>query len=320
MLLLRQFLLEFKLYTRDRGAMFWTFAFPVLMLLGFGQAAQTYSKWTRKAPVSDFKPHGLFRLQQVGNLEEVGPAGEVAQSERKQDLEWLQIDSYAKSFGVTRKDLINDDLGVFTRVPQQLGIRAAQLPSKLVYKCLLSNPTLGNDSLALFQTVTHKNYQSTGYALNADNLAIAIKYLRNQVDATGEPIDIEPKYLLVPPALEDIARRLCASAVIFPSGGSTSSTARTPTANVWEGKIEALVEPRLENANYPGSSATAWYLVGDPAMIDTLAVGFLNGVDSPMLEAFPMSAIPDALAMQWRVVLDVGVKAAEYRGLVKMIA
>ena len=36
MLLLRQFLLEFKLYTRDRGAMFWTFAFPVLMLLGFG--------------------------------------------------------------------------------------------------------------------------------------------------------------------------------------------------------------------------------------------------------------------------------------------
>jgi ABC-2 type transport system permease protein len=36
MMLLRQFLMEWKLYTRDRGAMFWTFAFPVLMLLGFG--------------------------------------------------------------------------------------------------------------------------------------------------------------------------------------------------------------------------------------------------------------------------------------------
>jgi ABC transporter DrrB family efflux protein len=36
MLLWHQFLMEWKLYSRDRVAMFWTFAFPVLMLLGFG--------------------------------------------------------------------------------------------------------------------------------------------------------------------------------------------------------------------------------------------------------------------------------------------
>ncbi len=36
MLLLRQFIIEWKLYSRDRVAMFWTVAFPVLMLLGFG--------------------------------------------------------------------------------------------------------------------------------------------------------------------------------------------------------------------------------------------------------------------------------------------
>ncbi len=36
MLLWRQFIMEWKLYLRDRGATFWTFAFPVIMLLGFG--------------------------------------------------------------------------------------------------------------------------------------------------------------------------------------------------------------------------------------------------------------------------------------------
>ena len=36
MLLWKQFLMEWKLYSRDRVAMFWTFAFPVLMLFGFG--------------------------------------------------------------------------------------------------------------------------------------------------------------------------------------------------------------------------------------------------------------------------------------------
>ena len=35
-LLWRQFKMEWTLYSRDRGAMFWTFMFPVLMLLGFG--------------------------------------------------------------------------------------------------------------------------------------------------------------------------------------------------------------------------------------------------------------------------------------------
>jgi ABC-2 type transport system permease protein len=35
-MLLRQFLMEWKLYSRDRVAMFWTFLFPLLLLLGFG--------------------------------------------------------------------------------------------------------------------------------------------------------------------------------------------------------------------------------------------------------------------------------------------
>lgn len=36
MLLWRQFAMEWRLYSRDRVAMFWTFAFPVILLMGFG--------------------------------------------------------------------------------------------------------------------------------------------------------------------------------------------------------------------------------------------------------------------------------------------
>ena len=35
-LLVRQFRMEWRLYSRDRGAMFWTFLFPLLMLFAFG--------------------------------------------------------------------------------------------------------------------------------------------------------------------------------------------------------------------------------------------------------------------------------------------
>ncbi|NWJ39989.1 MAG: ABC transporter permease [Geothrix sp.] len=36
MMIWRQFVMEWRLYSRDRVAMFWTFAFPVVLLLGFG--------------------------------------------------------------------------------------------------------------------------------------------------------------------------------------------------------------------------------------------------------------------------------------------
>lgn len=36
MMVLRQFAMEWKLYARDRVALFWTFLFPVVLLLGFG--------------------------------------------------------------------------------------------------------------------------------------------------------------------------------------------------------------------------------------------------------------------------------------------
>ena len=36
MILWRQFAMEWRLYSRDRVAMFWTMAFPVILLLGFG--------------------------------------------------------------------------------------------------------------------------------------------------------------------------------------------------------------------------------------------------------------------------------------------
>lgn len=56
-MLLRQFLMEWKLYSRDRVAMFWTFLFPLLLLLGFGvifrsQGPSLSLVWSLPAQVS----------------------------------------------------------------------------------------------------------------------------------------------------------------------------------------------------------------------------------------------------------------------------
>ena len=60
MLLWRQFSMEWKLYLRDRGATFWTFAFPVLMLLGFGLILWGYGL-ARQQPVVLWLPPVTMR-------------------------------------------------------------------------------------------------------------------------------------------------------------------------------------------------------------------------------------------------------------------
>src|SRR5437763_15684181 len=63
-LLWLQFRSEWRLYMRDRGAVFWTFAFPLLMLFGFGLIFRSGSQQpltlVRVAPPHEAARDGAF--------------------------------------------------------------------------------------------------------------------------------------------------------------------------------------------------------------------------------------------------------------------
>lgn len=70
-----------------------------------------------------------------------------------------------------------------------------------------------------------------------------------------------------------------------------------------------MVEPRLDAA-----STTAWYLAGRPAVIDTMEVAFLSGVQTPYLEekeGFERDGV------SYKVRFDFGVGLMDHRGLYK---
>ena len=74
-----------------------------------------------------------------------------------------------------------------------------------------------------------------------------------------------------------------------------------------------IVEPRLSNTSYTGYSTTSWYLLADPTLADNITVAFLNGRQTPTLERFDAGA--DRMGVIFRVYIDFGAKAAEYRGM-----
>ena len=301
-------------------AAFSTTSLPILLgngahkalLKGYQTPVDTWRKFCAIGSVSDFKTHTRARLTDSGDLEEVGNSGEVKHGGAEEEYEQFNIATYAKQFAITRTNIINDDLGVFTRTPMRMGRRAALLIAKLVYTHLLANGTM-QDSVALFHA-THSNL-NTSKALSGANLGVAKTAFRKQTDKDGQPIDVEPKYLLIPPDLEQTANELILSPFLI---GTGSTDSKVPSSNVHKGTLEPLIETRLSNTSYTGYSTTTWYLSGAPADVDTIEVAFLNGKQTPTIERFNPGA--DVLGVIFRVLLDAGVKALDYRGMQKNTA
>lgn len=262
--------------------------------------------------LNDFKENERFRLTDVGDLQPLAQDGEIKDGRLTEETASNQIDTYAKKFCLTRKMIINDDLGAFLKVPIAMGNRAARLIDQLFFKRLLSNPTW-NDGTALFHA-SHKNLLTgAASALSADSLKKAIQKYLDQVDADGQPISVEPKFLVVPTALKHLAIELTRGTTLISSG---STDVLRPSLNVLADEDLSIVSsPYLAHPNYSGSSGTAWYLFGSPNQVDTFEIGYLKGKRTPTVERGDLDF--NSLGIWFRVYFDVGVREQDFRGIVK---
>ena len=83
--------------------------------------------------LTDFKENQRFRLTDIGDLQPVGADGEIKDGGVSEEYATNQLDTYAKKFCLTRKMIINDDLGAFLKVPTSMGNRAARLVDQLFF-------------------------------------------------------------------------------------------------------------------------------------------------------------------------------------------
>ena len=224
-----------------------------------------------------------------------------------------QLDTYAKKFCLTRKMIINDDLGAFLKVPTAMGNRAARLVDQLFFQRLMANPTMV-DGKPLFST-NHKNLLTGATStLSADSLKKAIKVFLDQTDADGQPVNVEPSILLVPTALKFLAVELTRGAALMMSGGAENTI--RPTLNVLaEQNLQIVSSPYLSNAKYDGASDAAWYLFGRPGTVDTFEIGYLKGKRTPTVERGDLDF--NVLGIWFRVYFDVGIREQDHRGMVK---
>jgi hypothetical protein len=266
--------------------------------LAYDEAPQTFKTIGRQVSLPDFKPSRRIQIGDAPALLEVKEHGEFTRGTTTDGKETYQLATFGRVFAITRQALVNDDTDAFSRISTMFGRSARNLESDLVWAQITSNPIMG-DGNALF-SVAHKNLDAVASAISVASLGKGRAAMRVQTSLDGVTIlNINPKYLVVPAALETTAATFLVQ--ITP--------ALPANVNPFAGVLQPIVEPRLD-----ANSATAWYLAADSGQIDVIEYAFLEGENGPMVESRIGFDI-DGLEIKARH--DFAAKVIDWRGLWK---
>ena len=270
------------------------------LAIGYAEAPSGHALFTAERNVKDFKPQTLVNLSEAPSLDLKAEAASYHYGAMYDGASSFQLATFGKILRITREALINDDLGAFTTLPQLLGASARRLEADKVFNCLTSNPVLG-DGFALFSS-DHGNL-GTAASLSVSSLALARAAMRKQKGLAGLAyIDPQPKFLIVPVALETLAEQLLAS-LVDPARNNS-----TPNLEFIRG-LTLVADPRLDAV-----SSTAWYLSASPNQIEGILRAYLDGAREPYLEE---NTEFDRDTLSFKVRLDFAAGVMDYRGLYK---
>lgn len=284
-----------------------TSTFPAIMsnlanksvMTGFNEAETTFQIWAGKGSNRDFKEAARVALSEAGNLELVPEGGQFPHDSLGEASARTKVATYGKLFSLTRQAIINDDLGLFSKIATKYGSAAKRLVNKMVYAQLTGNVKM-QDGVALFDS-KHGNVAGTGEALSVKAIAKAITAMRRQKGITGDAtLNITPKYLVVPPELEMTAYQIVNSTAAVDGVNSG-------VVNPYKGRFVVVADAELTDPD-------AWYLVADASQHDTIEVTYLNGVETPRLETRQGF---DVDGIEYKVAFDCGVSALDFRGVFK---
>ena len=265
------------------------------LLAGFNGVESAWRSISTVRSVNDFKTLTSYRLNGGFKFEKVANGGELKNAASSEESRTISAETYGIMTSVTRTDLINDDLGALTAVPQRIGRGGALKLNDVFWADFVNDGD--------FFTSGRGNLSAGSLALSLANLKALATRFRKLKDPDGNPVAVEPRILLVSVDLELAAAEIMGSTLI-----QSGATGGQPDRNVLAGRYQVVASTYLTNT-------TDYYLLASPADMPVMEVAFLNGVQSPIVET--AEADFNTLGVQMRGYFDFGVAKAEYLAGVK---
>jgi phage major head subunit gpT-like protein len=256
-------------------------------------AEPTFVKWSKKVDFNDFRAHSFASLGDFPALAAKAEGADYTESTIGEKGESITATELGRIFHLSRRAMVNDDLGAFSNIATLAATRARLTENSKVYGVLSTNAVL-SDSVALFHA-THGNLAGTGAAPSVATIAAGRLAMLSQTSVDGLPLNIGPTYLVCGPTTELAA--LKAVGVIAP--------AVETNVNPFAGKIEVVVDATI--------TGNEWYLVASPVLAPSVGYGYVAG-RGPFLTSRVKF---ESQSFQFLLGLDFGTGALDYRGIYK---
>ena len=228
-------------------------------------AEPEWQAFTRENPSTDFRPKTPARMSDAPPMQLLLENAEVKFGPMRDQAESLQASKYGAGVSLSFETLINDDLNAFMDVLMALADQARNNESDIVYGILTSNPALVSDGVPLFHA-NHGNLIASASDLTVDTLSAGRALMRkqrslsNKAGNAGSFINVTPEFLIVGPDREQKALQIVEGIIMANT---------TSNANIWRGKLRAIVDPRITNNDF--------YLLANPGRVNTIDTTYLRG-------------------------------------------
>lgn len=246
----------------------------------------TWRNYCRAETVNDFRTVKRFASSGIRGLLTKTP--ELSEFERRSQTEAVYeyaVDKYEAGFAASFELMINDDLGMFLRLPQDLAASVADSEEFFVTNlfCDASGPNAG------VYTVGNDNILSGNPPLTRTSLQAGITKLMKRKDERGNPIQVNAIELVTGTGLSLTARE------ILDAKEYRSVNSNGDVTIISGNGIAANLRP---NTNYfidavatTAHADTSWWLFANPSgPRPALAFGHLRGYEAPSL----FEKIPDS--------------------------
>jgi hypothetical protein len=238
---------------------------------------QAQPKWwepfTIKVPVVDMKQQNRIRLGDFASLSSVSEEAAYQNAAWGDARENYTPTKFGNLVVVTLETFLNDDLHAIVRIPTKIAHAAVVTINEQVANLFTQSSGTGptmSDTYHVFDASNHQGNTSTSstYDLSSSALQSAMTVLEKMQNTASKRIGVRGKYLLIPPDLRW-------TAAVITQSQYASGTANNDI-NPLAGAIVPIVVPQF-------TTAYQWYLLADPAQIESIEIGFLNGREEPEL-------------------------------------
>jgi hypothetical protein len=254
--------------------------------LGYYQLENpSYRLLTKAVSFRDFRPTRTVAIPEFPPFQRTGEHAEFQSGSLGSEVgEDVVAASYGAILGLSRHAIVADDVGALDDVGRTAAAGAVACENALFWTALLANPVL-RDGNAYF-SAAHANVAPAG-ALSPATLGAAFALLRNQTSPSGAKLTREPRFLVVGPSSEIVARETLL-AITPPNGVAL---------------VELVVESHITD--------TAFYIFADPRLRPGWVAGKVGELTILPRSGWAFSGV------EYRASIDFGTGPHDWRPVVR---